>query len=296
MLAIWATCKLCKYKNPDFKAFGVKSKISNCASWSGCVKHVENVHYLHDPKDVEEALANPKAHWNDLEDRKARLRGVDTRLQGQSTLDECVEEYGRGSAERKRCMVNLARLCTVENLPLHIGTRPGFVKFMRKWEPRWPSISKQSVTRSVECQSQELREEIKREMEEVAKETDIAFTTDFWTSLTGESFMMMSMHWITWDWRLKTCIMGTISFPEDHTTANISEKLMDLRLEFGLYPKSFDGRTAQCPDAVRLDKLLYFRLKPQLDKPVLTSDCGSDVWREQKKTSFGIGIIVHVIA
>ena len=68
-----------------------------------------------------------------------------------------------------------------------------------------------------------------------------------------------------------------ISFPEDHTTANISERLMDLCLEFGLYPKSFDGRTAHCPDAVRLDKLLYFRLEPQLDKPMLTCDCGSDV-------------------
>ena len=56
--------------------------------------------------------------------------------------------------------------------------------------------------------------------------------------------------------------MGTISFPEDHTTANISEKLMDLRLEFGLYPKSFDGRIAQCPDASRLAKLMYFRLEP----------------------------------
>ena len=31
VLTIWATCKLCKYKKPDFKAFGVKKKISNCA-------------------------------------------------------------------------------------------------------------------------------------------------------------------------------------------------------------------------------------------------------------------------
>ena len=83
----------------------MKSKISNCALWSGCVKHVENVHYLHNPKDVEEALINPKAHWDDLEDRKARLPGVDTWLQGQSTLDEYVEEYRRGSAKRKHCVV-----------------------------------------------------------------------------------------------------------------------------------------------------------------------------------------------
>ena len=135
VLVIWATCILCKYKNPDFKAFRVKTKISNCALWCGCVKHVENMHYLHDAKDVEEALAHRKAHWDDLEDGKARLWGVDTQLQGQSTLDKCVEEYGRGSAKRKRCVMNLARLCVVENLPLHFGTLLGFVKFMRKWEP-----------------------------------------------------------------------------------------------------------------------------------------------------------------
>ena len=135
VLAIWATCKFCKYKNLDFKAFGVKTKITNCAPWSGCVKHVHNVHYLHHPKDAEDTLANPKAHWDDLEDRKARLHGVDTQLQAQISLDRCVEEYGRGSAIRKRCMANLARLFTVENLPLHIGTRLGFVKFRRKWEP-----------------------------------------------------------------------------------------------------------------------------------------------------------------
>ena len=47
----------------------------------------------------------------------------------------------------------------------------GFVKFMRHWEPRWPSISKQSVTRSVEEQSRALRVDIKCEMLEIAAGT-----------------------------------------------------------------------------------------------------------------------------
>ena len=77
---------------------------------------------------------------------------------GRALLDECVEEYGYGSAERKRCVVNLARLFMVEtNLPLHISTRSGFVKFMRTWEVQWPSILKQSVTRSMERQSEKLQ-------------------------------------------------------------------------------------------------------------------------------------------
>ena len=114
-------------------------------------------------------------------------------------------------------------------------------------------------------------------MEGVAAETDIAFTTDFWTSPTGESFMTMSMHWITRGWRLKTHILGTTNFPQVHTTANISNKLMDLRLEFGVYPRSSDGRPLQSLHAVRVEKVVYLQLKPVMDKPVLTSDCGSEV-------------------
>ena len=139
---------------------------------------------------------------------------METRHQGQSTLDECMPEYGRGSGEKKCCMANLARLCAVENFSLHISSGPGCLKFMRKWEPRWPSISKQSMTRSVEGQSEQLRKDICKEMEGVAAETDVAFTTDFWASLTAESFMTMSMHWITQDWPLKMRIMGTIYFPQ----------------------------------------------------------------------------------
>ena len=40
MVAIWATCILCKYKNPECKAFGAKTKITHCPSWFRCVEHV----------------------------------------------------------------------------------------------------------------------------------------------------------------------------------------------------------------------------------------------------------------
>ena len=64
---------------------------------------------------------------------------------------------------------------------------------------------------------------------------------------------------------------------KDHIVGSISDMLMELRLEFGVYPKNTDVRTPQCPDAVRLDRRLYFTLESHLDKPVLSSDCGSDV-------------------
>ena len=44
--------QIVQVQKPGFQSIWCEDKISNCASWSGCVKHVENVHYLHDPKDV----------------------------------------------------------------------------------------------------------------------------------------------------------------------------------------------------------------------------------------------------
>ena len=68
-----------------------------------------------------------------------------------------------------------------------------------------------------------------------------------------------------------------MNFPQDHIAANISNKLMDLRLEFGVYHKSSDGKPLQSLHAVRVDKLVYFQLEPIIYKAVFTIDCGSDV-------------------
>ena len=52
---------------------------------------------------------------------------------------------------------------------------------------------------------------------------------------------------------------------------------MDLHLDFGVYPKGRDGRPPQSLQAMRRKKGFYFKEEHELEKPVLTSDCGSDV-------------------
>ena len=89
--------------------------------------------------------------------------------------------------------------------------------------------------------------------------------------------MIMSMHWITRDWRLKTRILGTVHFPEKHTAANISDRLLNERIDFGVWPKDAEGRIPKSEEALRCEKFVYFGMEPPLDRPMLTSDCGSDV-------------------
>ena len=111
--------------------------------------------------------------------------------------------------------------------------------------------------RSVEEQSRALQVDIKCKMLEIIAGTDIAFTTDFWTSPTLESFMTMSMHWITRNWRLKMYILGTMHFPEKHIAANISDRLLNALIGFGAWPKDAKGRIPESKEALRCDRAAY---------------------------------------
>ena len=74
-------------------------------------------------------------------------------------------------------------------------------------------------------------------------------------------------------------------FPEKHTAANISDRLLDARIDFGVWPKDADGRIPESEEALRCEKLVYFGMEPPFDRPVLTSDCGSDVSAGAEKDS-----------
>ena len=66
-------------------------------------------------------------------------------------------------------------------------------------------------------------------------------------------------------------------FPKKHTVANISDRLLNARIDFGVWPKDAKGRIPKSEEALRCDKLAYFGMEPPLDRLVLTSDCKSDV-------------------
>ena len=76
---------------------------------------------------------------------------------------------------------------------------------------------------------------------------------------------------------LKIHILETRHFPEKNTATNISDRLLNTPINFGVWPKDAKGRIPKSEEALRCDKLAYFGMEPPLERPVLTSDCGSDV-------------------
>ena len=60
------------------------------------------------------------------------------------------------------------------------------------------------------------------------------------------------------DWRLETRILRTMHFPKKDTTANISDRFLNTRSDFGVWPKDAKGRIPKSEEALRYDKLAYF--------------------------------------
>ena len=79
--------------------------------------------------------------------------------------------------------------------------------------------------------------------------------------------------------------LGDNAFPEEHTTANISDRLLNACIHFGVWPKNAEGRIPKSEEALGCDKLASFGMEPPLDRPVLTSDCGSDVFAGAEKNN-----------
>ena len=71
--------------------------------------------------------------------------------------------------------------------------------------------------------------------------------------------------------------LGRMHFPKKHTVANICDRLLNARIDFGVWPKDAASRIPKNEEALKCNKLVYFGMKPPLDRLVLTSDCGSDV-------------------
>ena len=75
---------------------------------------------------------------------------------------------------------------------------------------------------------------MKESLLEILSSTDVhvAITTDSWTSRAVQSYLTVTAHYITSDWKLESKVLKTCEMSERHTALNIAEKLRDSRSEW----------------------------------------------------------------
>ena len=76
--------------------------------------------------------------------------------------------------------------------------------------------------------------EIKREPLQISH---VALTSDLWTSRTTESYLIITCHFVTSTWELKSLVLETFGFKKDHTTENIPALFQKIAEEWGISRK-----------------------------------------------------------
>lgn len=65
----------------------------------------------------------------------------------------------------------------------------------------------------------------------------VTLTTDGWTSLSNESFISVTVHFITKQWELMSCILTCVDYSESHTSQNMYDLLRNVCTEWGIIEK-----------------------------------------------------------
>ena len=108
----------------------------------------------------------------------------------------------------------LAEFVARDMRPISLVEGEGFRKLMSVTEPTYTVPSRKTVTNVLRGMQAEVRERITRELGEVHW---VALTTDFWTSAAVESYLGVTVHFVTRQWKLEARVLQTREMPTSHT-------------------------------------------------------------------------------
>lgn len=155
----------------------------------------------------------------------------------QPTLPEMVAKRKCNDQRREGITQRISNMVSKDILPLSIVDGQGFQELIAYIEPGYSMPSRGTITARTEKRYKAKKSELKTRL---ARATVVALTTDCWTSLTAESYITVTCHWME-DWEMKSAVLLTKGMPKSHTADNLAEKLNDAVDDWGL-----TGRVVAC--------------------------------------------------
>ena len=102
-------------------------------------------------------------------------------------------------------------MVTTDLLPINVVDGQGFREVLKYIEPGYKIPSRTTITTRVEASYVRKKAELKIQL----ATANVALTTDCWTSLTTESYITVTCHYIEPDWQLMSAVLE--SMPVRHT-------------------------------------------------------------------------------
>jgi hypothetical protein len=144
-----------------------------------------------------------------------------------SLLDYNRSKAALGKTRHDELTCALAWMCAVDLRPVSLVAVEGFRHYSELLNPCYAVPCRTTVTHHVQL----LYNEGKKELMEDMKCSQVAMTTDLWTSVAQEGYITITVHYISPDWDLKCKVLATRVLEKRHTGVHIAAVIHTLREE-----------------------------------------------------------------
>ena len=133
------------------------------------------------------------------------------------------QKLGATSDRARSITRSIGLFMALDMRPYSVVDNDGFQRMIEVLEPRYKIPSRTHFSNTV---VPSLYEELKMSVAQGLKNAHfIALTTDGWTSRATESFITVTAHYITEDWKFENPVLQTRPCHESHTSAHLGEIL-----------------------------------------------------------------------
>lgn len=153
----------------------------------------------------------------------------------QPTITEMFFSPSVSVKRQEQITDSLVKCIAKDMLPLSTVDGVGFVEFMNKISPNYEIPSRFTIKRKIQGLYETEKHKVATEIQNI---DSIALTTDCWTSKAMESYISVTAHGITKNWKIVNYIITTELMDERHTSIHLKDKLVDIMKEWEIDTKT----------------------------------------------------------
>lgn len=153
----------------------------------------------------------------------------------QQTLGSWARD-ARPVPESKKNKINelLAQFIAGAMLPVSVVQSPELIALLGYLEPSYKVPCRQTMTGILDAMALRRKDEIKNQL---SKADGIVGTTDVWSSITNDSYLSLTVSYVTDEWQMATAVLSNVLLTERHTAAVLATEIGTEAKEWGIASK-----------------------------------------------------------
>ncbi|XP_067934678.1 E3 SUMO-protein ligase ZBED1-like [Watersipora subatra] len=141
--------------------------------------------------------------------------------------------FDKNKDEHKELVRAVTNFIVSGAVSIYTVDKPSFRNMLAALEPRFQCPSRKFFSNTaIPALYNSMKSEL---VSQVNNLSAFSITTDGWSSIAGDPYMSLSIHFIDSEWLLQTRCLATMYLPKAHTAETICDFIREVLLEYDLY-------------------------------------------------------------